>query len=44
MVLYKDWGKHIRLGNWLFLYSGILSLIKNTRHELYLPNYFYGGI
>lgn len=40
MILYKLWGQHLRLGNWLFLYSGLSSLIKDTNHKLCLPNYF----
>jgi len=40
MILYKLWGKHLRLGNWLFLYSGLLSLIKNSNNKLCLPDYF----
>jgi len=41
MILYKDWGKHIRLGNWLFLYTGINSMAKKAGNTLYVPdNYF----
>lgn len=40
MIVYKDWSKHIRLGNWLYLYSGLLSIAKNTKHKLVLPDYF----
>lgn len=40
MVKYNDWGKHLRLGNWLFLYAGIQSILKNSGNELWLPDYF----
>jgi len=40
MILYKLWGQHLRLGNWLFLYSGLSSFIKDTNNSLYLPKYF----
>lgn len=39
MILYKDWGQHIRLGNWWFNYAALLSLAKRTGHELLLPDY-----
>lgn len=40
MVRYIDWGQHIRLGNWLFLYAGIQSILKGTGNSIELPNYF----
>ncbi len=40
MIKYIDWGKHLRLGNWLFLYSGLKYLSKHSKNELLLPNYF----
>jgi hypothetical protein len=41
MILYKDWGKHIRLGNWLFIYSGLSAISYKTGNPMYLPeNYF----
>jgi hypothetical protein len=40
MVKYNDWGQHLRLGNWLFLYAGLQSILKNTDNELWLPDYF----
>lgn len=40
MILYKDWGKHIRLGNFLFLYAGLSSFCKKTGNQLVLPDYF----
>ena len=40
MVKYIDWSKHLRLGNWLFLYAGINSILKNSGHKLELPDYF----
>lgn len=40
MIKYIDWGKHIRLGNWLFLYAGINSMIKKSGSVIAFPNYF----
>jgi len=40
MILYKDWGKHLRLGNWLFNYFALLGIAHKTGHELAFPNYF----
>jgi hypothetical protein len=40
MIRYNDWGKHIRLGNFLFLYAGIQSIIKDSGNVISLPNYF----
>lgn len=39
MIVYKDWGKHIRLGNWIFVYASLLTIAKRTDHELVLPDY-----
>jgi len=40
MIKYIDWGKHLRLGNWLFLYSGIKYFAKFSENRLAPPNYF----
>lgn len=40
MIKYIDWGKHIRLGNFLFLYAGIQNIIKESGNSLELPDYF----
>lgn len=40
MVKYIDWGQHLRLGNWLFLYAGLQSILKDTGNPLALPPYF----
>jgi hypothetical protein len=40
MVKYIDWGKHIRLGNWLFLYAGLQSILKDVGNPLAVPPYF----
>ena len=41
MILYKDWGQHLRLGNFLSLYAGINSMAKKSGNKLFVPkNYF----
>ena len=40
MVVYKDWGKHLRLGNFLFVYYSLLDIAKVTGHELVLPDWY----
>ncbi len=40
MIKYIEWGEHVRLGNWLFLYAGIQSIIKDAGNPLALPPYF----
>lgn len=40
MVKLIDWGKHIRLGNWLFQYASLNSFCHKTGNILALPNYF----
>jgi hypothetical protein len=39
MIVCKDWGKHIRLGNWLFVYASLLAIAKRTGHKIHLPDY-----
>lgn len=40
MLKFNDWGKHLRLGNWLFLYSGLRYFAKHSENDIELPNYF----
>lgn len=40
MIIYNDWGKHLRLGNWLFIYAGLQSIIKDSNNKIAFPNYF----
>ena len=40
MVKYIDWGKHIRLGNWLFIYAGVCSILKDTSNPFAPAPYF----
>ena len=40
MIKYKDWGKHNRTGNYLFLYVGISSIAKQSGHEFNPANHF----
>lgn len=39
MIVYKDWGKHLRFGNWWFNYAALLTIAKRTDHVLTLPKY-----
>lgn len=40
MIKLIDWGKHIRLGNWLFQWAFLNYISKKTGNEINLPNYF----
>jgi len=40
MIKYIDWGQHLRLGNYLFLYAGINIIIYKSGNELVLPDYY----
>lgn len=40
MIKYNDWGKHLRLGNWMFLYAGLRYFAKNSHNDIELPEYF----
>lgn len=40
MILYKDWGKHLRLGNFWFNYATMFAVAKRTGHDISLPDYF----
>lgn len=42
-IRYIDWGKHLRLGNWMFLYAGILSISKDSNSLLEFPPHFMWG-
>jgi hypothetical protein len=39
MIVYKDWGKHLRLGNWWFNYAALLTISKRTGQQIHLPQY-----
>lgn len=39
MIVYKDWGKHIRFGNWWFNYAALLCISKRTTNPIALPEY-----
>ena len=40
MIKYIEWGQHIRLGNWLFLYAGLCNITNKSGNSLELPDYF----
>lgn len=40
MIKYNEWGQHLRLGNWLFLYAGIQSIAKQSENSIAFPNHF----
>lgn len=40
MVKLIDFGKHLRLGNWLFQYAALSYISEITNNELVLPEYF----
>lgn len=40
MILYKDWGKHLRLGNYLYNYAALLNICNKTGQQMALPDYF----
>jgi hypothetical protein len=40
MIKYNEWGKHLRLGNWLFLYTGLSSISKQSNNGLIFPAHF----
>lgn len=40
MITYKDWGKHLRLGNFLFLYNELNYIHKQTGIDFSLPDYY----
>lgn len=40
MIKYNDWGKHLRLGNWLFLYSGLKYFANKSENNIEFPDYF----
>lgn len=40
MIKYIEWGEHLRLGNFLFLYAGISNISNKSGSELALPDYF----
>lgn len=40
MIKYIEWGNHLRLGNWLFLYAGLSSISKNSLNPLMFVNHW----
>lgn len=40
MILHKNWGETIRLGNWLFKYASLLGISKKHNESLYLPVHY----
>lgn len=40
MIVYKDWGQHLRFGNWLFNYCALLTIAKRSGHQMEFPPYF----
>jgi len=40
MIRCNQFGKHTRLGNWLFVYAAILRLAAKTGHKVEMPEYF----
>jgi len=40
MIKFNGWGNHLRLGNWLFLYSGLKYFAKHSGNDIELPDYF----
>ena len=40
MIKCNGWGNHLRLGNWLFLFTGLNYLAKHSNNEIVLPEYF----
>lgn len=40
MIKYIDWGQHLRLGNWLFLYTGLCNIADRSGNSLELPDHF----
>ena len=40
MIKYTQWGKHLRIGNFWFLWNTLNHICEKTGHELVLPEYF----
>lgn len=40
MIKYTEWGKHIRWGNFCFLYAGLCNIAEKSGNSLELPDYF----
>lgn len=40
MILHKQWGEHLRTGNWLFKYAGIIGLSEKFEVPFALPDHF----
>lgn len=41
MIKCIDWGQHLRLGNYLFMYTGIQSAIVGTGNKFVLPSSYF---
>ncbi len=40
MIVFKDWGKHLRMGNFWYLLAEMEYISLKTGHEICLPEYF----
>lgn len=40
MILHKEWGKHVRLGNYMFKYASLIGISQKYGKELCLPNHY----
>lgn len=40
MLLHKEWGQHLRTGNWFFKYAGMIGLARRFKTTLALPDHF----
>lgn len=40
MLLHKEWGNHLRTGNWLFKYAGMIGLAERYNTSIALPDHF----
>lgn len=40
MIIYKDWGQHIRFGNWWFNYAALHTIAARSGNSIALPEYF----
>ena len=40
MLLHKECGKHLRTGNWLFKYAGMIGLAERYNTNIALPDHF----
>lgn len=40
MILHKNWGETVRLGNFLFKYASLIGFSKRYKTDLYLPKHY----